>query len=296
MVRFVVDDKAHANSKIRSVLADDPAALALWTVAGSWCGDQTNDGFVPDHQLPWLIPVGGEELARKLVRHGLWRRVRGGYQFHEWSADGDGTRRNLTREEVLASRQKRAEAGRKGGLARAKNADRGGNEEKPHDDEEKVLDIEDDGSPPGLWSRTADETATVHIATSDNGSSTSQASASASASASARALLSPNTSTNTNTKEELSSAEPDGFAEFWTTYPPRKNSSKSDARTAYAAALKKGANPADILAGAKVYATDRHGQDPQYTAHARTWLHGQRWEDALATPAPRERAKFAWEN
>lgn len=120
MVRFVVDDKAHANSKIRSVLADDPAALALWTVAGSWCGDQTNDGFVPDHQLPWLMPVGGEELARKLVRHGLWRRVRGGYQFHEWSADGDGTRRNLTRQEVLANRQKRAEAGRKGGLASGK--------------------------------------------------------------------------------------------------------------------------------------------------------------------------------
>lgn len=248
MVRFVVDDKAHANSKIRSVLADDPAALALWTVAGSWCGDQTNDGFVPDHQLPWLIPVGGEELARKLVRHGLWRRVRGGYQFHEWSADGDGTRRNLTREEVLANRTKKAEAGRKGGLASGK-------------------------------ARSRDE-----------------APASASASAHARPLVSPNT--NTNTKESSTNSltsPPDGFTEFWSTYPPRKNSSKSDAEKAYAAALKKGADPADILAGAKLYAADRAEQDPQYTAHAKTWLHGRRWEDALAQGRPPERRKGWWE-
>lgn len=120
MTWFKVDDKAHANSKIRMVLADEPAALALWVVAGSWSSDALTDGFVPDHQLPWLIPNGAEQLARKLVTARLWRRVRGGYQFHEWTSDGDGTRRNPTRSEVEAERRKKAEAGRRGGLASGK--------------------------------------------------------------------------------------------------------------------------------------------------------------------------------
>src|SRR5690606_37590637 len=106
--------------KVRKVLAEAPAALALWTVAGSWSADNLTDGFVPDHQLPWLIPASAEELARTLVAARLWRRVRGGYQFHEWSKDGDGTRRNPTREEVKEDRRKKAEAGRKGGLTSGK--------------------------------------------------------------------------------------------------------------------------------------------------------------------------------
>jgi hypothetical protein len=127
--------------------------------------------------------------------------------------------------------------------------------------------------------------------------SKNEAGASASALAGAWDLVEPPTRPDLESStNSLPRGEPDGFAEFWATYPPRQNSSKSDARTAYAAALKKGANPADILAGARVYANDQRGKDPQYTAHARTWLHGRRWEDALATPAPAPRAKFAWEN
>lgn len=100
------------------------------------------------------------------------------------------------------------------------------------------------------------------------------------------------------TKELLSpdGDEPEGFAEFWAIYPPRRNSSKADARKAYAAALKAGADPAEIIAGAKLYADSQHGQDSQFTAHAKTWLHGKRWEDALAMPSPAPRRKFAWEN
>jgi hypothetical protein len=121
MVWWKVDDKLHCNTKIRNVLADEPAALALWTVAGSWSADELTDGFIPDSQLPWLMPAGAEQLARKLCRARLWRRVSGGYQFHEWSEDGDGTRRNPTRAEVEEDRRKKAEAGRKGGLTRAEN-------------------------------------------------------------------------------------------------------------------------------------------------------------------------------
>ncbi|BCJ45337.1 hypothetical protein GCM10010168_86060 [Actinoplanes ianthinogenes] len=120
MTWFKVDDNLHSHNKIRKILADDPAALALWTVAGSWSSDNLTDGLIPDHQLPWLIPSRADELARMLVTAGLWKRVKGGYQFHQWTADGDGTKRNPTREEVEAERRKKAEAGRKGGRASGK--------------------------------------------------------------------------------------------------------------------------------------------------------------------------------
>lgn len=120
MTWFKVDDKFHSHSKTRKVLAEAPSALALWVVAGSWSSDNTTDGFVPDHQLPWLVPQGAEEMARQLVAARFWKRVRGGYQFHQWSSDGDGTKRNPLRDEVEALRRAKAEAGRKGGLARAK--------------------------------------------------------------------------------------------------------------------------------------------------------------------------------
>jgi hypothetical protein len=120
MTWFKVDDKLHSHSKTRKVLAEAPAALALWVVAGSWSSDNLTDGFVPDHQLPWLIPDGAEGMARQLVAARFWKRVKGGYLFHEWAADGDGTKRNPTRIEVEAERKKKAEAGRKGGLASGK--------------------------------------------------------------------------------------------------------------------------------------------------------------------------------
>ena len=120
MTWFKVDDGFHSHSKTRRVLAEAPAALALWVVAGSWSSDNLTDGFVPDHVLPWLIPDGAEGMARQLVTARFWKRVRGGHQFHEWAEDADGTKRNPTRAEVEAQRKTKAEAGRKGGLARSK--------------------------------------------------------------------------------------------------------------------------------------------------------------------------------
>lgn len=110
MTWFKVDDSFHSHPK---VLATEPAALGLWVIAGSWSSDNLTEGFVPDHVLPRLLPDSAK-LARALVTAGLWKRMQGGYTFHDW------TDFNPTAEQEKRKKQARAEAGRKGGLASGK--------------------------------------------------------------------------------------------------------------------------------------------------------------------------------
>ncbi|MGI5418677.1 hypothetical protein [Actinomadura luteofluorescens] len=107
MTWFKVDDRFHSHPK---GMAASLAALGLWTVAGSWSSDHLTDGFIPDHVIASLSR-GETELAKELCAAGLWKRSRGGYQFHEWDADSDGTVRNPTRDEALAGRRKMASGG-----------------------------------------------------------------------------------------------------------------------------------------------------------------------------------------
>lgn len=108
MTWFKVDDSFHAHPK---VLATEPAALGLWVIAGAWSSAHLTDGVVPDHALPRLLP-GSEELAQKLVAAGLWRRIKGGYRFHDWAnyqpskADVEDERANA-RERMRKLRQGR---------------------------------------------------------------------------------------------------------------------------------------------------------------------------------------------
>lgn len=95
MTWFKVDDSFHSHPK---ALATDPAALGLWVIAGSWCGSNLTDGFVPDYVLPRLLP-GCEPLAQKLTAAGLWKRAKGGYRFHDWNEY------NPSAESVLAERE-----------------------------------------------------------------------------------------------------------------------------------------------------------------------------------------------
>lgn len=106
MVWFRVDDSAHENSKIRKVAARCPAALALWTIAGSWSSAKPSGGFIPDDDLPWLIP-GAVELAAELVAVRLWRRVKGGYQFHDWLDYNPSVEKVLADREAARDRMRR---------------------------------------------------------------------------------------------------------------------------------------------------------------------------------------------
>jgi hypothetical protein len=106
MTWFLVDDGFHSHSKTRKVAARCPAALGLWVIAGSWSSDKLTDGFIPDDDLPWLLP-GAETLAAELVAARFWRRVKGGFQFHDF---GDV---NKLKEQVLAEREAARERMRK---------------------------------------------------------------------------------------------------------------------------------------------------------------------------------------
>jgi hypothetical protein len=116
---FKVDDSFHSHPK---VIATDPAALGLWVVAGSWCGSNLTDGFVPEHVLPRLLP-GAQKLAIKLVESGLWIKTVDGFLFHDWLD------RNPSSEKVKAEREATAERQRKYREARrnaSRNASRNG--------------------------------------------------------------------------------------------------------------------------------------------------------------------------
>lgn len=99
MTWFKVDDALHSHPK---VMAAPLAALGLWVVAGSWSAANLTDGFVAVQVLPRLHP-DAVTLADELVTAGLWKRAKGGYQFHDWA------NYQPSRDDVLEERRKWAE-------------------------------------------------------------------------------------------------------------------------------------------------------------------------------------------
>lgn len=100
---FRVDDSFHDHPKV----FDAPdCAVALWTRAGTWSAHNLTNGFVPTAILARFTSDPGT-AARELVRRGLWLRVRGGYQFHDWH-DYQPTREAVENERKMkAERQRR---------------------------------------------------------------------------------------------------------------------------------------------------------------------------------------------
>jgi hypothetical protein len=94
VVRFQVDPDFYDHPK--SIGMSD-AAVALWTRAGSYSAAKLTDGFIAEHVLVTLSRTP-EEAADELVRRGLWRRVKGGWRFHQWE------QRNLTKARIEEDR------------------------------------------------------------------------------------------------------------------------------------------------------------------------------------------------
>ena len=85
--------------------------------------------------------------------------------------------------------------------------------------------------------------------------------------------------------EQPATAPQSDFQAFWALFPKRRD--KRAAERAWRAAIKNGANPADIIAGAERYAAERKNQDARYTKYPATWLNAGAWEDE-PDPQPQE--------
>lgn len=106
MTWFLVDDNFYDHPKVMLVSLE---AIGLWTLAGSWSGRYLTEGVIPKRAIG---KIGGTEaLAQQLVDAGLWLDNGDSWRFHDW------TDSNPTKEQVISKREKRAEAGRRGGLA-----------------------------------------------------------------------------------------------------------------------------------------------------------------------------------
>ena len=105
MAWFRVDDTLPMNTK---ALQCSLEAIGLWTLAGAWSSQQLTDGFIPKQMLQVLRSNASH--AAELVASGLWHEHADGYVFHDWNDY------QMTAEEVIERKTKRAEAGRLGGI------------------------------------------------------------------------------------------------------------------------------------------------------------------------------------
>lgn len=102
-IRFQVDPDFYDHPKTTGM---SDAAFSLWVRAGSFSAAKTSDGFVSEDVLVYTLR-SNVEVAEELVGRGLWRRRKGGFQFHQWHV------RNLTRDRVEADREADRERKRK---------------------------------------------------------------------------------------------------------------------------------------------------------------------------------------
>jgi len=110
MTWFKVDDSFYDHPKV----FDAPdCAVALWTRAGTWSARNLTDGFVPAG-MPARFCNDVDLAVRELLNRGLWKRTKGGYLFHDWMQYQPAA------DVVRSTREKRAVAGRIGGLASGK--------------------------------------------------------------------------------------------------------------------------------------------------------------------------------
>ena len=80
---------------------------------------------------------------------------------------------------------------------------------------------------------------------------------------------------------KIKEQEPEGFAEFWSSWRPfmRKNDGRGEARATYRKHILAGAEPADIIDGAKAFLRSLTDRDKPYIPLAATWLNREAYAD-----------------
>lgn len=83
--------------------------------------------------------------------------------------------------------------------------------------------------------------------------------------------------------------EPDHFDIFWSHYPRKTGKKAAHLKFKIAAKV---TDPQIIISAAARYSAERAAEDPNFTPHAATWLHGERWRDPpVSKPEP-----IAWKD
>lgn len=240
MTWFKVDDSFYDHPKVYD--APD-CAVALWTRAGSWSARNLTDGFVPA-SWPARYCNDVDQAVRELLNRGLWKRTKGGYQFHDW------TEYQPTREEAIAGRDNMSSGGALGNHRRwhvgqgKKNAACRYCQGKPDRGTDRLPDRVADAipeSPPNPPTRPVPK------------------------------------NNKTSSSTATPSTDAPEFTRFWTAYPRRIG--KGQARKAWAKAMKGGADPETVIEAAGRFTAEVGGHDPTFIPYPATWLNGERWGD-----------------
>ncbi|MFI6732088.1 hypothetical protein ACIBI9_04075 [Nonomuraea sp. NPDC050451] len=243
-------------------LAGEPAEL-LFVRGLAFSAQVMNDGFISDIQLTRQVGVGMadvEERAAKLVEHGLWDRVDGGYVVRAW------LKWNKSAEEVGRYRAK--DSARK---AKGSESDGRSDSDRSSARNPRGIPAESDRNP-------------THRSTTQHNTASAPPAADAADDvphdAGDEAVLIALVPPQPAPPEPGSDDDPD-WARFWSTYPNKR--SKKEARVKWARAIKAGADPELIIAGAEQYSAQvrRERRPKERVKHPDGWLSGERWNDFL---------------
>jgi hypothetical protein len=249
MTYFKVDDHFHSHPKILTLGLD---SVGLWTLAGSWSGEQLTDGFIPASLIARL--GGSEPAALALVDAGLWETVPNGYQFHDWEAH------NQTKAQVEESRE----------LWRMK---------KEKQRAYRTSTVKDDVS-------LIDESVSLGVSLGDTlGDSLGESLGESRESPGTRTKEQGTRNKEQGTGKEVLKKEDENFCLFWQAYP--RKAGKAQARVSFAK-VSKACDPRIIITAAERFALDPNRED-QFTPHPTTWLNQGRWDD---DPLPAKGGKF----
>ena len=212
------------------------AARGLWVSALSWSCQQ-REPVVP---VTFLAMVGAsDDDALALVDAGLWERATVGYEFHDW-ADY----------QVKSLSEKRAEAGRKGGLSRPNASKSEANGQATPKQTEANVDL-------------------LEVANGQAGT---------------HPFPSLPIPKDTRGGSKVNGHHP-AFDAWWAMYPRKQ--ARLAAAGAYTKATKRGADPAllteRLARQVKLWQRDQTPSDK--IPHGATWLNGERYNDEdLARP------------
>jgi hypothetical protein len=249
-VRF--DDQYPIHRKVEG-LSD--AAFRLHTSAIFWCARNETDGFVGADDLANAAPRGmsnPEIHVPELTRPGrdVWEVSDGGWVIHDY-LDYQFSKARLTEDRKKnALRQQRFRTRTSGNRNAVSNG-----------------------------------VSNAFVTQDRNAVSNASLPNSTDADRNAVSNAAPSRPDPSRKEDSLRSSTPRGdpaFAAFYGVYP--KHVGRKAAEAAWVKALKGGADPDTVIAGAQRYAEERFGQEPRYTKAPATWLNQGCWED---DPQPR---------